>query len=45
MEYLENCQRGCLRGLAIGDALEGIEFKSVSLELVTEYRAGGPRAK
>jgi len=37
-------QRGCLLGLAIGDALgAAVEFKSPgSFKLVTGYRAGGP---
>lgn len=37
-------QRGCLTGLAVGDALgAAVEFKSPgSFEPVTDYRAGGP---
>ena len=37
-------KRGCLIGLAVGDALgAAVEFKSPSsFELVTGYRAGGP---
>ena len=37
-------QRGCLIGLAVGDALgAAVEFKPPgSFELVTGYRAGGP---
>jgi ADP-ribosylglycohydrolase len=39
-----NRQRGCLIGLAVGDALgAAVEFKSPgSFELVTGYRDGGP---
>ncbi len=41
---LTNRQRGCLIGLAIGDALgAAVEFQSPgTFEPVTEYRAGGP---
>ena len=44
MNPFQNNQRGCLFGLAIGDALgAAVEFKSPgSFELVTDYRAGGP---
>ena len=44
MNRLRDKQRGCLLGIAVGDALgAAVEFQPPgTFELVTGYRAGGP---